>query len=53
MDSEDMEILDDMIIALVDLLVEKGILTHEEYDTKVRELLDESAKLTKFDDLKK
>lgn len=49
---EDIETLDDMLTALVDLLVEKGIITQEEYEAKVRMVLDESAGLTRFDDLK-
>lgn len=34
MSKEDLKVLDDMAVALVDILVEKGILTHEEYDAK-------------------
>jgi len=52
MSKEDLEILDDMIIALVDILVEKGIITHEEYDAKVRSIIEESEGLTRFEDLK-
>jgi polyhydroxyalkanoate synthesis regulator phasin len=48
---QDVEILEDMLTALVDLLVEKGIITQEEYEDKVRSLLEESAELTRFDDL--
>ena len=36
---EDIEILDDMIGTLVDLLVEKEIITHEEYESKVKQRL--------------
>ena len=36
---EDIEILDDMISTLVDLLVEKEIITHEEYESKVKQRL--------------
>jgi hypothetical protein len=50
---KDIEVLDDMLTALVDLLVEKGVITQGEYEDKVRLLLEESAKLTRFDDLKK
>ncbi len=49
--TKDVEILDDMLTALVDLLVEKGIITQEEYDTKVKQRLDETKDLTRFDDL--
>lgn len=50
---KDVETLEDMLTALVDLLVEKGIITQEEYEAKVRSILEESAGLTRFDDLKK
>lgn len=53
MSREDLEVLDDMVVALVDILVEKGILTHEEYDAKVRSIIEESEGLTRFEDLKK
>ncbi len=49
--SEDVEIVADMITALVDILVEKGLITQEEYEDRVKILLEESAKLTRFDDL--
>jgi polyhydroxyalkanoate synthesis regulator phasin len=49
--SEDVEILSDMLTALVDILVEKGLITQEEYEDRVKILLEESAKLTRFDDL--
>lgn len=52
MTKKDIEILDDMLTALVDLLVEKGIITQKEYDAKVRRRLDESKGLTRFEDLK-
>jgi hypothetical protein len=37
---EDIEILDDMIGTLVDLLVEKEIITHEEYEFEVKKRLE-------------
>jgi hypothetical protein len=49
---KDVEILEDMLTSLVDLLVEKKIITQEEYETKVRKMLEESAGLSRFDDLK-
>lgn len=36
---EEVEILDDMIDALVELLEEKGVLTTEEWETKIKEKL--------------
>jgi len=49
--SKDVEMLEDMLTSLVDLLVEKGLITQEEYEAKVRAMLEESAGLTRFDDL--
>jgi hypothetical protein len=43
---KDVEILEDMLTALFDLLAGKGIITQEEYETKLRILLEESAGLT-------
>ncbi len=51
MNEKDIDILSDMITSVVDLLVEKGIITQEEYETKVKERLEKSATLTKFEDL--
>lgn len=51
MEEEDFEILEDMLTALVDLLVEKGVITQEEYEEKVKERLKLSKELTRFDDL--
>ena len=44
---EELEILDDMISSLVDLLIEKGIITDEEWDKKVKEKLKERKDLKK------
>lgn len=49
----DIQILEDMLTALVDLLVERGVITQQEYETKVKSLLEESAGLTRFEDLEK
>ena len=45
---EELEILDDMLSALVDLLIEKGIITDEEWEKKVKEKLKGSEKLEKI-----
>jgi hypothetical protein len=49
---KDIEILEDMLTALVDILVEKGVISQEEYDIKVEHKLKKSEELTRFDDLK-
>lgn len=40
--------LNKMLAALVDLLEEKGILTHEEWDKKVEQELEETEELEKL-----
>jgi len=40
--------LNKMLVALVDLLDEKGILTHEEWDSKVKQELEETKGLKKL-----
>lgn len=50
---EDIEILEDMLTSLVDLLVEKGLITQEEYEAKVKERLENIEKLTRFEELEK
>jgi mannitol/fructose-specific phosphotransferase system IIA component (Ntr-type) len=51
--TRDIEILEDMLTSLVDLLVEKGLITEEEYDAKIKKRLMENEKLTRYEDLKK
>lgn len=48
---KDIEILEDMLTSLVDLLVEKGAITQEEYEAKVKEKLENAKDLTKFEEL--
>lgn len=35
--SEEIDLLDNMLSSLVDLLIEKGIITEEEYEKRVKE----------------
>jgi hypothetical protein len=35
--TEEIDLLDDMLSSLVDLLIEKGILTEEEYENRIKE----------------
>jgi predicted nucleotidyltransferase len=35
--TEEIDLLDDMLSSLVDLLVEKGIITEEEYEKRIKE----------------
>ncbi|ALV61996.1 hypothetical protein ADU37_CDS02970 [Thermococcus sp. 2319x1] len=42
---EEIELLDDMLSALVELLEEKGVLKYEEWEEKIKERIKESEKL--------
>jgi hypothetical protein len=35
--TEEIDLLDNMIASLVDLLIEKGIITEEEYEKRIKE----------------
>lgn len=48
---KEIDLLDDMLTALVDILEEKGILTHEEWEIKIKMKIDESKSLVNFRDL--
>lgn len=45
---EQLAILDAMMVSLVDLLESKGVVTQEEWDSRVRTRLAEDAKLKKL-----
>jgi hypothetical protein len=45
---EEIELLDDMLSALVELLEEKGILKYEEWEKKIKEKTKESEKLKRI-----
>lgn len=48
---EEIDLLDNMLTALVDLLEEKGVLTHEEWDAKIKQKIEDKKKLVSFRDL--
>ena len=35
--AEEIDLLDDMLSSLVDLLIEKGVITEEEYEKRIKE----------------
>ena len=35
--SEEIDLLDDMLSSLVDLLIEKGVVTEEEYEKRIKQ----------------
>jgi hypothetical protein len=43
--------LDKMITSLVELLEEKGILTYEEWETRIRKNIETATGLTRFEEL--
>ena len=47
---EDIEILDNMIGTLIDLLVKKEIITHEEYESNVKQRLTNLEQI-KYDEI--
>jgi hypothetical protein len=38
--TEEIDLLDDMLSSLVDLLIEKGIITEEEYEKRLKEKVE-------------
>lgn len=45
--AEEIDVLDDMLSALVEVLEEKGILTQEEWEKEIRAKIETAAKTTK------
>jgi hypothetical protein len=45
---EKIELLDDMLSALVELLEEKGVLKYEEWEKKIKEKIKEGEKLKRI-----
>ena len=46
--AQELDILDDMVSALVELLEEKGLLTQEEWEEKIRSKITKSKSLTDY-----
>ena len=49
--AEEVDVFDDMLTALVELLEDKGILTQEEWENKIKTKIEESKGKTKFREL--
>lgn len=49
--AEEVDVFDDMLSALVELLEEKGVLTQEEWEERIKKKIDEGKGKTKFRDL--
>jgi len=50
--TEEIVLLDDMLSALVEVLEEKGFLSQEEWETKIKQKLKKKADLKPFSELK-
>lgn len=49
--AEELDVMDDMLDALVELLEEKGILTHEEWEDRIRKRIEKNKKLNSYRDV--
>lgn len=49
--AEEVDVFDDMLSALVELLEEKGVLTQEEWEEKIKAKIEKGKDKTKFRDL--
>jgi DNA-binding MarR family transcriptional regulator len=49
--AEEIDVLDDMLSALVDILEEKGFLTHEEWEKRIKVKIEKSKGKVSFRDL--
>jgi hypothetical protein len=47
----EIRILDDMLASLVEILEEKGVLTQEEWEERIRRKIEEAKNLIKFEDM--
>ena len=49
--ANEIDVFDDMLTSLVEILEEKGVLTQEEWEKKIKSKIDEKAKLTSLRDI--
>ena len=49
--AKELDVFDDMLDSLVELLEEKGILTHEEWEERIKRRLDKSKKSRSYREL--
>ena len=49
--AEEVDVFDDMLSALVELLEEKGILTQEEWEERIKTKIEKAKSKTKYRDL--
>jgi hypothetical protein len=49
--AEEIDLLDDMLSALVEILEEKGVLTQEEWEKKIQAKIEKAKGMTRFRNL--
>jgi len=49
--ANEIDVFDDMLTSLVEVLEEKGILTQEEWETKIKSKVEKRSKSTSYRDL--
>jgi hypothetical protein len=49
--ANEIDLFDDMLTSLVEILEEKGILTQEEWESKIKSKVEERSKSTSYRDL--
>jgi len=49
--AQEMDVLDDMLTALVEILEEKGILAREEWENKIKSKVEKHSRLTSYRDI--
>lgn len=49
--AEEVDTFDDMLTALVELLEEKGVLTQEEWENKIKSKIEKRSKSTSYRDI--
>ena len=49
--ANEIDVFDDMLTALVEVLEEKGILTQEEWETKIKSKIEKRSKSTSYRDI--
>ena len=49
--ANEIDVFDDMLTSLVEVLEEKGILTQEEWEKRIKEKIEERAKGTSYRDI--
>jgi hypothetical protein len=49
--AEELDVFDDMLTSLVEILEEKGVLTQEEWEKRIKSKIDKASKLKSYRDI--